>query len=101
MGIFYRHVEFLLDEAHRGNIAVHRNTGARGLECGLLAELARHAEQLKDIGLTLEEVRPSNLGAGSLHQGGVCPRGRRKRYYSDTGEDAIIMWLDDLRPLAA
>lgn len=91
----------LLDEAHVTNIAVHPEHRRKGLGYGLLAELARHAEQLGVYQLTLE-VRPSNLSAQALYtKVGFVSRGRRKRYYSDTGEDAIIMWLDDLRPLAA
>lgn len=91
----------LLDEAHVTNIAVHPEYRRQGLGHGMLAELARRAEQLGVHQLTLE-VRPSNHSAQSLYtKVGFVARGRRKRYYSDTGEDAIIMWLDDSRPLAA
>jgi ribosomal-protein-alanine N-acetyltransferase len=90
----------LLDEGHVTNIAVHPEHRRRGLGTALLRELARRAGSLGVLHLTLE-VRPSNQGAQRLYEGlGFVARGRRKRYYSDTGEDAIIMWLDDLGPLA-
>ena len=43
-------------------------------------------------GMTLE-VRESNLAAQQLYTAlGFEISGRRKRYYSDTGEDGFIMW---------
>jgi len=91
----------LLDEAHVTNIAVHPEHRRQGLAIALLRELARRAQAQGVTQLTLE-VRPSNTGAQALYTKlGFVPRGRRKRYYSDTGEDAIIMWLDDIGPLAA
>lgn len=91
----------LLDEAHVTNIAVHPTYRRQGLGLALLRELARRAIQKGVYQLTLE-VRPTNHAAQALYQKvGFVERGRRKRYYADTGEDAILMWLDDLRPLAA
>ena len=38
------------------------------------------------------EVRPSNTAAGRLYrEHGFRPVGRRKSYYQDTREDAILM----------
>lgn len=43
------------------------------------------------------EVRKSNLVAQNLYvKCGFEPRGIRKNYYTDTKEDAIIMWKDRL-----
>ena len=43
------------------------------------------------------EVRPSNRAALRLYEGfGFIPKGVRPGYYSDTGEDALIMWREDL-----
>lgn len=90
----------LIDEAHVTNIAVHPEHRRHGLAQAMLCELARRAGRQGVFALTLE-VRPSNFGAQALYTKlGFVPRGRRKRYYSDTGEDAIIMWLDDARSLA-
>ncbi len=39
------------------------------------------------------EVRPSNVVALHLYgRAGFAAVGRRKQYYSDTHEDAIVMW---------
>lgn len=44
------------------------------------------------------EVRPSNIIARGLYRGlGFIDRGRRKGYYEDNNEDAIIMWKDNLQ----
>jgi ribosomal-protein-alanine N-acetyltransferase len=32
---------------------------------------------------------------------GFRPAGRRRRYYHDNGEDALIMWLDAPTPVGA
>ena len=43
------------------------------------------------------EVREHNQAAQALYKGlGFETAGRRKKYYSDTGEDAFIMWNDHL-----
>jgi ribosomal-protein-alanine N-acetyltransferase len=43
------------------------------------------------------EVRTSNTAAQKLYQGfGFAPAGVRRRYYSDNGEDALIMWAHDV-----
>jgi ribosomal-protein-alanine N-acetyltransferase len=39
------------------------------------------------------EVRESNTGAIELYKRfGFAPAGRRRRYYQDNGEDAVVMW---------
>jgi [ribosomal protein S18]-alanine N-acetyltransferase len=44
------------------------------------------------------EVRLSNEAAiGLYHQFGFEDVGLRRRYYADTGEDALIMWLHKLQ----
>jgi ribosomal-protein-alanine N-acetyltransferase len=44
------------------------------------------------------EVRPSNAAARGLYRKfGFRDVARRKRYYSDNGEDAIVMWSGNLR----
>ena len=40
------------------------------------------------------EVRVSNIGAIAMYERfGFRSAGRRRRYYNDNGEDALIMWL--------
>ena len=43
------------------------------------------------------EVRERNIAAQALYKSlGFKKEGVRKRYYSDTGEDAHIMWNYDI-----
>ena len=88
----------ILDEAHVTNIAVHPNERGRGLGEHVLIELEHRARATGCKRMTLE-VRPSNVVAQSLYRKrGFVARGRRPGYYSDTHEDAIIMWKDSLEP---
>ena len=44
------------------------------------------------------EVRWTNSGAQDLYtRFGFRPVGRRKNYYQETNEDALVMWVDDIR----
>ena len=44
------------------------------------------------------EVRMSNWGAQRMYgRFGFRPVGVRKGYYQETGEDALVMWADDVR----
>lgn len=88
----------ILDEAHITNIAVdpecrRQRIGQRMLEA--MFDKARHYGATR---MTLE-VRVTNSGAQTLYKKlGFVERGLRKGYYTDTNEDAIIMWKDDLGP---
>jgi ribosomal-protein-alanine N-acetyltransferase len=86
----------ILDEAHVTNIAVHPDERRRGLGWILLHELMGRALALGATRMTLE-VRKSNVAAQELYtRAGFNARGLRKGYYTDTREDAIIMWKEDL-----
>ncbi|WP_166246353.1 ribosomal protein S18-alanine N-acetyltransferase [Paenibacillus turpanensis] len=84
----------IMDEAHITNIAVRDGFRGRKLGDRLLDELQRTAREYGMKRMTLE-VRVSNLVAQSLYEKkGFRPAGLRKGYYSDNGEDALIMWAD-------
>ena len=75
---------------HLMNVSVDPRARRRGHASALIEEL------LEELGgearLTLE-VRPSNAGAVALYERyGFLSVGRRKSYYHDNGEDALIMW---------
>ena len=84
------------DEAHITNIAVHplcrrQGYGTMILEHLLDAAVSRHATTA-----TLE-VRETNVVALNLYRKfGFRPVALQRGYYSDTGEDAIVMFKDDL-----
>ncbi|MBD2450139.1 ribosomal protein S18-alanine N-acetyltransferase [Nostoc sp. FACHB-152] len=93
MGCFWS----ILDEAHITILAIHPQYHRQGLGQALLYALLKTA---CDRGLeraTLE-VRASNVAAISLYQKfGFKTAGRRRGYYKDNGEDALILWLSDLQ----
>jgi ribosomal-protein-alanine N-acetyltransferase len=90
---------FVIDEAHISTVAVHPNF--RGYKIGdrLVARALRAVKELGGCLVSLE-VRESNQVALSLYRKyGFKKVGRRKRYYRDNKEDAIVMTLDDLSHL--
>ncbi len=91
----------ILDEAHVTNIAVHpdfRNSGVGRL---MMRALERKALELGAYRMTLE-VRASNFPARHLYESlGFRGTGVRRNYYSDTHEDAIVMWKDLAQPAPA
>lgn len=87
----------ILEEAHITILAVHPDYQSQGLGQLLLYALLRDAKQRKLEWATLE-VKPSNEAALSLyHKFGFTLCGRRRRYYKDTGEDALILWRGGLQ----
>ena len=80
------------DVWHLMNVAVDPDRRRAGIASGLLRRL--FAEIGPGARLTLE-VRTSNRGAIEMYRRfGFTVAGERRRYYQDTGEDALIMWLD-------
>lgn len=87
----------ILDEAHITLLAVHPNYQGRGLGQAMLLALMIEAIDRGLERATLE-VRASNLPALSLYQKfGFKFAGRRRKYYKDTNEDALILWCGDLQ----
>lgn len=75
---------------HLMNIAVPTGSRRHGLAETLMRALID--ELGPDARVTLE-VRPSNHAAIKLYEKwGFLAAGRRKEYYPDSGEDAIVMW---------
>ena len=87
----------LVDEIHIATIATHPDFRRQGIGRKLLSHTLRRA--LEDgAQSSFLEVRASNLGAQEMYrQFGYEPTGRRKRYYKDNDEDAILMNLESLR----
>jgi [ribosomal protein S18]-alanine N-acetyltransferase len=81
------------DVFHLMNVAVDPGRRRRGIAIRLIDRMLEEAG--RDQRFTLE-VRVSNHGAISMYeQLGFRRAGRRRRYYSDNNEDAMIMWLGD------
>jgi [ribosomal protein S18]-alanine N-acetyltransferase len=85
-----------VDDGHITTVAVDPAWHRRGIATRMLIALARGAAERGCVNLTLE-VRMSNSGAQSLYQRfGFVPAGVRKGYYPETGEDALVMWANDV-----
>ena len=86
----------MVDEAHITTFAVHPRWRRRGVGQHLLLRLLELANDRRAREATLE-VRLSNMPARRLYEKyGFRPVGIRPRYYSDNGEDALIMTTDAL-----
>jgi ribosomal-protein-alanine N-acetyltransferase len=84
-------------EAHITILAVDPDYQRQGLGRAMLEILLYSARQRQLEWATLE-VRISNQAALALYQKfGFREAGRRKRYYQDTGEDALVLWLGGLQ----
>jgi ribosomal-protein-alanine N-acetyltransferase len=84
----------VLDEMHLHNIAVRRDQRRQGIASRLLEEALRRSRVEGAQSVTLE-VRQSNLPAKSFYKKlGFFVGGVRRGYYTDTGDDALIMWAD-------
>lgn len=84
------------DEVHIMTIATHPDFVRRGLGEWLLRKMIERACIAGAVSITLE-VRLSNEPAQRLYgKWGFRQVGRRKRYYRDNGEDALIFTLDGL-----
>ena len=92
----YAGMWLLYDEAHITNVAVSPEHRRQGFGRALMIEMMRTALFDGAFQMTLE-VRESNLAAQALYKAlHFEMAGRRKRYYADTGEDALIMWNRDI-----
>lgn len=86
----YAGLTVVLDEGYINNVAVRSQYRRMGVADALLGTFIRFAEEHLAF-LTLE-VRASNDKAISLYtKNGFVQEGRRKDYYKDPKEDAIIM----------
>jgi [ribosomal protein S18]-alanine N-acetyltransferase len=90
----------MVDEAHITTFAVDPRWRRRGVGEWMLHALLDQAIERDAREATLE-VRLSNMPARRLYEKyGFRPVGIRPRYYSDNGEDALIMTTDALASTA-
>src|SRR5439155_17182462 len=85
------------DEAHITTIAVDPDHHRRKIGTRLMYELVTDGIRMGARAVSLE-VRMSNTGAQDLYRRfGFRPVGVRKGYYQETGEDALVMWAEEVR----
>jgi [ribosomal protein S18]-alanine N-acetyltransferase len=82
------------DEVHVLNLAVALEARRRGIGRMLMEESAAHGRR-RAAQISTLEVRRSNVAALTLYRAlGYRQVGVRPNYYTDEGEDAIVMILD-------
>ncbi|HVJ47941.1 ribosomal protein S18-alanine N-acetyltransferase [Desulfitobacterium sp.] len=92
--IGYMGLWFILEEGHITNVAIDPEFRGHRLGEFLMRTVMRQmlAEGMERMTL---EVRTSNFPAQRLYERlGFVLAGRRKGYYSDNREDALIMWAE-------
>lgn len=90
----YVGAHFACGEFYIDNLAVHPGSRRQGVAKALLLALADFARRRAGEFLTLE-VRPSNGPAAALYASlGFYEVGRRKNFYSQPKEDALLLRLD-------
>ncbi len=84
----------VMDESHITNVAVAKRMRGHKIGEGLMREAIRVVKEQKVVLMTLE-VRVSNIVAKNLYYKlGFQDGGIRKNYYTDTQEDALVMWVE-------
>ncbi len=82
------------EESHVTTIGVRRQDQGRGYGKAMFASLVNLSYSLGANFISLE-VRPGNEPAIHLYESfGFKVIGRRRGYYTDNGEDALVMWSD-------
>ena len=91
----------IADELHVNTIAVDVEHRRRGLASQLMRYVMAEAHRRGARRATLE-VRASNEPARRLYEGlGFAVAARRRKYYSEPEEDALILWKEGLGNLGS
>jgi ribosomal-protein-alanine N-acetyltransferase len=94
--VAYAGMWLMIDEAHVTSVAVRPAHRGRGLGQLLMWGMFDLGASAGARWLTLE-VRPTNTVARAMYAGlGFREAGIRPRYYTDNGEDAVIMWSEEI-----
>lgn len=87
----------VVDEGHITTVAVDPLHRRQGIGRTLTLEILKRCRERGMLCSTLE-VRASNEPAIKLYEAlGYVTTARRKGYYPDNQEDALVMWLHDLQ----
>jgi ribosomal-protein-alanine N-acetyltransferase len=86
----------ILEEAHITLLAIHPDFQGQGLGKILLLSLLEDAVKRQLARATLEVKETNHIALSLYEKFGFKIAGRRKNYYQQTGEDALILWRGDL-----
>lgn len=94
-GVFgYCGIWFIMDEGHITNVAILPKYRGNKYGEALFSHMVNIAKA-EGVKLMTLEVRVSNNVAQNMYRKyGMVPGGIRKNYYSDNGEDALVMWVN-------
>lgn len=96
VAVAYAGMWLVLDEGHITNIAVAPKKRGRGYGERITRALIQLAADTGLSWMTLECRRSNAVAQALYHKLGFIDVGFRKRYYADTGEDALVMALERL-----
>ena len=89
----YLNLYLIAQEGHLLNLAIHPAWRRQGLATAMLAHTIQYLRQRQALQLFLE-VREKNQSAIRLYRKlGFEVVGKRKKYYAETNEDALVMQL--------
>jgi ribosomal-protein-alanine N-acetyltransferase len=95
--VAYGGIWVILEDSHVTTIAVHPTFRGRRFGEEMLLKLLDEAIARGASWITLE-VRESNAGAQKLYRKyGFTTVSTRRGYYSDNGENALVMWAGNLK----
>ena len=83
----------IADEGHITNLAVRPGFRRRGFARQLLQDLIDYARKTISVPLPPKSGSAIFRPSGFYESFGFRVEGRRKNYYADNNEDALIMWL--------
>jgi ribosomal-protein-alanine N-acetyltransferase len=87
-------VWLIMDEVHIATIAVHPEYRGRGIGRQILVSALRACAAQGALSATLEVRERNQIAMDMYRKLGFFVVGRRKHYYQDTNEDAILMTLE-------
>lgn len=95
--VAYGGIWVILEDSHVTTIAVHPQLRGRHYGEEMMVRLLREAIERGASWITLE-ARESNVVAQNLYRKyGFTIVSVRRAYYSDNGENAVVMWAGNLR----
>jgi [ribosomal protein S18]-alanine N-acetyltransferase len=87
---------YVMDEGHITNIAVDNFFRKRGIATFMMLAITDVMVSKGVKRLTLEVRRTNEKAQGLYTKFGFRMKGLRKKYYTDNGEDAYVLWTDDI-----
>ncbi|QFG00448.1 ribosomal-protein-alanine N-acetyltransferase [Psychrobacillus glaciei] len=84
----------VMDESHITNVAVVERMRGHKIGEGLMREAIRVVLEQNVVLMTLEVRVTNDIAKNLYHKLGFQDGGIRKNYYTDTQEDALVMWVE-------